>query len=112
MPSYGQPYSDEMVYKHFNDAMKAQNEFIHAENIIFDMRDYAYINPYTKKVDDEEYLYMIEHCLTLMDHFSSVTRLKKSKVYIILLREYHNRFRHVCFQYADHEETEALTQKD
>lgn len=108
MPSYRQPYSDEMVYKHFNDAMKAQNQFIHADNIIFDMRSYAYNNPYTNNVDDEEYLYMIEHSLKLMDVISSTTGSNETKVYIILLREYKHKFRYVSFQYADNEETEAL----
>lgn len=111
MPSYGQPYSDEIVYKHFNDAMKTQNQFIHADNILFDMRNYAYINPYTNNVDDEEYLGMIEHCSKSMDFISSMNGLKKTEVYIILLREYKNRFRNVFFQYADNEETEALTLK-
>ena len=60
MPSAGQPYSDEMIYKHFNDAMKAQYELIKAKKLIFDMRGYSYINPHKKnKVDDTEYLDMI-----------------------------------------------------
>lgn len=111
MPSYRQPYSDEAVYKHFNDAMKAQNQLIHAENIIFDMRYYAYINPHTNDVDDEEYLEMIDHSTTTMEVVSSMTGSKKATVYVILLREYRNKYRHVQFQYANDEEVEALKLK-
>lgn len=111
MPSYRQPYSDETVYKHFNDAMKAQNQLINAENIVFDMRYYAYINPYTNNVDDEEYLEMIDHSSTIMEAVSSMTESKKTTVYVILLREYRNKFRYVRFQYANDEEIEALKLK-
>ena len=110
MPSYRQPYSDVTVYKHFNDAMKAQNQLIHAENVIFDMRYYAYINPYTNAVDDEEYLYMIDQSPTFSSITESITGVK-TNVYVILLREYRNRHRHVRFQYANDEEIEALKLK-
>lgn len=59
MPSYRQPYSDEEIYRHFNDAMNAQNQYIRAKNVIFDMRNYAYINPYTNEPNNEEYIKMI-----------------------------------------------------
>lgn len=111
MPSYGQPYSDETVCKHFNDAMKAQNQLINAEYIIFDMRSYAYINPHTNNVDDEEYLEMIDNSSTRMEVVSSMTKSKKTTVYVILLREHRNKFRHIRFQYANDEEIEALKLK-
>lgn len=109
MPSYRQPYSDDTIYKHFNDAMKAQNQLIHAENIIFDMRYYSYINPRTNSVDDEEYLEMIDHSSTTTEIVSSMTGSKKATVYVVLLREYRNKYRHVQFQYANDEEVRALS---
>lgn len=109
MPSYRQPYSDEIVYKHFDDVMKAQNQLIHTENMIFDMRYYEYINPHTNRGDDKEYLEMIEHSTVLNNTFSSMTGSKKTNYYVILLREYENR--NVRFQYANAEEIEALKMK-
>lgn len=84
MPSRGQPYPDEMIYKHFNDAMKAQYEIIKAKNMIFDMRDYSYINPHRKnRVDDAEYLDMIYFNTTVLNDSSG----NPAKVYIIMPKE-------------------------
>lgn len=60
MPN-ARPYSDEEIYKHFNDALKAQNQFVKASNIIFDMSSYGYYNTKAGMVDNGEYFYMIKH---------------------------------------------------
>lgn len=65
MPNHG-IYSDEQIDQHFGDAMKAQNQYIQAKNIIFDMRFYEYYNPHTKRYDNPEYLRRISLEYSLM----------------------------------------------
>ena len=63
IPTHRIVYSDKEIYRYFHDAMKAQNVYIKADNIIFDMRYYQYFNPHRRCYDNLEYLYMLQHNL-------------------------------------------------
>ena len=65
IPTHRGAYSDEEIYRHFHDAMKAQHTYINVDNIIFDMRYYCYYNPHTKSYDNLEYLNMLDYNLKL-----------------------------------------------
>lgn len=108
MPSCRQPYPDVTIYKHFNDAMKAQYEIIKAGKMIFDMRDYAYLNPHKKnRVDDAEYLDMILYNTTRLNSYSE----NPAKVYVILPRERLVSRYHMChmdFRDASKAEVDGL----
>lgn len=103
MPSYRQPYSDEEIYRHFNDAMKAQNLYIHADNIIFDMRNYSYISPYTNQPNDKEYIRMIYH-----NHSSSCILGDKRNTYVIMLNKDAEEVNHLYCEDATNAEVDDL----
>ena len=61
LPEYKDTFKDEDVYAQFHDAMKAQNQLIKANCVVFDMRSGAYSGP----GGDFEYLRMLKHNLLL-----------------------------------------------
>ena len=56
-------FDDKTIYKHFDDALKAQNIYIKAKRVIFDMRNYNYNHPR----GNEEYVDMIIHSYRIME---------------------------------------------
>ena len=84
MPSYNQPYEDQEIYKHFNDAMKVQIQYIKADYIIFDMRNYEYISPYRNVPDNLEYMRMIDYNITRIN----ILMNKNTEVYIVCLDKF------------------------
>lgn len=54
-------YTDDQIYVQFNDAMKAQNLYIHANTVVFDLRNECY-----SYIDHEEWFNMIYDAYTLM----------------------------------------------
>lgn len=104
MPSSGQPYPDEEIYRHFGDAMIAQNRYIYAKHVMFDMRSYAYINPRTNKPDNEEYVRMICHnCILNAD--------AGYDFYVIMLPRAADGLKGEYFEIAGQAETDALKLK-
>ena len=109
MPSRMQPYSDGEIYQHFNDAMKAQNEYIHAKNIVFDMRNYHYINPKTDHVDDEEYLKMIYHNERMDSIVAGSEDRHVPTYYILISKERTQKLINVPDEYASQAEVDFLS---
>ncbi len=109
MPSYRQPYSDDEIYRHFNDAMKVQNQYIHAKNVIFDMRNYSYINPHTKKPDDEEYIKMISNAASLNNR---ILGQAANIFYVILLPQEAGKLDSFYVEYATDAEVNDLKREN
>lgn len=66
-PSYNitlMPYSphakDPIIYGHFNDALKAQNLYVKASTLVFDMRSYQFYGENNNQ-DNCDYIEMIRH---------------------------------------------------
>ena len=81
-------YADEVVYSHFNDAINCQKQYVHAKNVIFDMRYYDYFYPLTGKISNAEYVRMIrsKYCVLFL-HENSGLYDDKENWYIIMTPE-------------------------
>lgn len=60
---------DEVIYKHFNEALKFQNLHVKARTVVFDMRSYRYFGPNSKYQDAHEYVNMIKNSYRLTKYF-------------------------------------------
>lgn len=101
MPSW-RAYSDEIIRHHFDDVIKAQNEYVRAKSIIFDMRNYGYVNN-----NDEMTLSMISRCESLMNFKGN-----GGQIYVLLSSDRIERVKDIEFEYAGKEETETLMCKN
>lgn len=63
---------DEVVYEHFDEALKFQNLHVKARTVVFDMRNYRYFGPNSKYQNDHEYVNMLKSSYRLTRYFEEV----------------------------------------
>ncbi len=80
--------ADEDIYEHFNDALKAQNIYVNAHNIVFDMRHYEYCK------GNGDYVYMIKNAYNLS--FSQ----GQNQNWYVLLSNYYRDNKNDCLNYS------------
>lgn len=70
------PYSpdakDQVVYDHFNDALKAQKVCVKASTLVFDMRSYRFYGANNNQ-NNYDYVEMIRHAYVRAELFAKIT---------------------------------------